>query len=335
MVAHNPLDRSGRAVLPDPALASGDNAKAAQRVRMMDARRGQPAVSNPQHPAPQHTAVLAAPRQRALPETDHLEPKQTERRAVHGNTVVAVVSLDHRAQPLSHFRNGVVHTPLELGFHLTQLGLQPLAYRLPQHREPSVAPLLPADVREAEEVEGLGLPLPAPLAVFGRIGTELQQAGLVRVQLQPELAQSFGEFLPEPLSIRPHLESEHDIVGEAYDDHVAAGLLLTPHSDPHSGAGEHRISRFSCEVFPYVYGVSDRAGLGRISRYRCVRCCLPLLLTASASRRNALSRLNTRPARSPVNASTLPLREAPHDSGPSWVAGPLTCDSFIHNTSPV
>jgi hypothetical protein len=24
-----------------------------------------------------------------------------------------------------------------------------------------------------------------------------------------------------------------------------------------------------------------------------------------------------------------------HDSGPSWVAGPLTCDSFIHNTSPV
>src|SRR5262249_13253067 len=39
-----------------------------------------------------------------------------------------------------------------------------------------------------------------------------------------------------------------------------------------------------------------------------------------------------------VPLSTLrrfPLPEAPHDSGPSWVAGPLTCDSFIHNTSPV
>src|SRR5215472_302053 len=104
---------------------------------------------------------------------------------------------------------------------------------------------------------------------------------------------------------------------------------------PPSGAGEHRTSRFSCEVFPYVHGVSDHAGPDRISRWRCVRCCLPLLLTASASRRNGLSRLNTRPARTPVNASPLPLREASHDSGPSWVASPLTCGSFIHNTSPV
>ena len=48
-----------------------------------------------------------------------------------------------------------------------------------------------------------------------------------------------------------------------------------------------------------------------------------------------LSRLNTRPARSPVNASTPPLRAAPHDSGPVWVASSLPYDSFIHYTSPV
>jgi hypothetical protein len=47
MVAHNPFDRSGRAVLPHPALASGDNAEATQRIWMMDARSGQPAVSDP------------------------------------------------------------------------------------------------------------------------------------------------------------------------------------------------------------------------------------------------------------------------------------------------
>jgi hypothetical protein len=35
MVAHNPLDRSGRAVLPHPALASGDDAEAAQGIGMM------------------------------------------------------------------------------------------------------------------------------------------------------------------------------------------------------------------------------------------------------------------------------------------------------------
>ncbi|MBU0641457.1 MAG: hypothetical protein KKB50_21565, partial [Planctomycetes bacterium] len=48
-----------------------------------------------------------------------------------------------------------------------------------------------------------------------------------------------------------------------------------------------------------------------------------------------LSRLNTRPARTPVNASPTPLRTPTHDSGPSWAANPSTYDSFIHYTLPV
>src|SRR5438034_3166972 len=95
------------------------------------------------------------------------------------------------------------------------------------------------------------------------------------------------------------------------------------------------ISRFPREVSLYVHGVSDRAGLWHASRYRRTRCCLPLLLTASASRRKFLTRLNTRPARSPVNASTPPLRVTPHDSGPMWVATSHSYDFCIHYTSPV
>ncbi len=103
-----------------------------------------------------------------------------------------------------------------------------------------------------------------------------------------------------------------------------------------SAADEPRTSRFPCVVFPYVRGVSDRAGPERISRYRCARWCLALISTASASRSvPSLSRLNTRPARTPVNASANPSRETPHDSGPLWVASPSVYDSFIHNTSPV
>jgi hypothetical protein len=48
-----------------------------------------------------------------------------------------------------------------------------------------------------------------------------------------------------------------------------------------------------------------------------------------------LSQLNTRPARTPVDASVTPSRASPHDSGPVWVANPSPCDSFIHNTMPV
>ena len=99
--------------------------------------------------------------------------------------------------------------------------------------------------------------------------------------------------------------------------------------------GGRGISRFPREMFPYVHEVSDRAGFPCTSRYRRTGWCLPLLLTASASRSDALTRLNTRPARSPVNASMLPLRAAPHDSGPTWVADPLSYDFFIHYTSPV
>src|SRR6202158_3697376 len=102
-----------------------------------------------------------------------------------------------------------------------------------------------------------------------------------------------------------------------------------------SSASEHGTSRFSCEVFPYVLGVSARAGPCCISRYRCNGYSLPLTSTASASRRKVVSRLNTQPARAPVNASMPPSQAAPHDSGPVWVASPSPYDSFIHDTSPV
>src|SRR6266481_3386897 len=98
--------------------------------------------------------------------------------------------------------------------------------------------------------------------------------------------------------------------------------------------GRPGISRFPNEVSAYVHGVSDRAGLKYTSRYRCTRWGLPHLLTASASRSEFLTRLNTRPVRSPVNASTPPLRAAPHDSGLMWVASSHSDDFCIHYTSP-
>ncbi|HXT24396.1 MAG TPA: hypothetical protein VN749_06150 [Candidatus Eisenbacteria bacterium] len=41
------------------------------------------------------------------------------------------------------------------------------------------------------------------------------------------------------------------------------------------------------------------------------------------------------PARSRVNASTLPLLAAPHDPGPMWIAIRLSYDFCIHDISPV
>src|SRR5687768_18438169 len=85
-----------------------------------------------------------------------------------------------------------------------------------------------------------------------------------------------------------------------------------------------------------MLGVSDRAKLPHVSRYRRAGCSLPLPTTASAPRSlRAFSRLNTQPKRTPVNASPWPLRTTTHDSGPEWIATPSPYGSFIHNTSPV
>jgi len=243
---------------------------------MTDRRQRQPASNERPHAIPKDAAVLAPPRQRAMPKPADSESKNRQRRWVHGHSVISKVSTHNRPQPLALFGDGLVHSTPKLGFHLIQLRLQPFADRLPQHREPSIAPLLHADMRVSRPAELHHRPLAEP-------------------------------------SVR-----------------------LSPHSAPiRQTWGEPGISRFPREVLPYVHGVSDRAGLWHTSRYRCIRWGLPHLLTASASHSNCLTRLNTRPARSPVNASTPPSRAAPHDLGPMWVADPLSYDSFIHYTSPV
>src|SRR5713101_7535746 len=597
---------------------------------MTDDRQRQPASDEAPHAVPKDAPVLAAPRQRAIPEAPDLEPKEKQRRLVHGHSVVADVSTHHRLQPLTHFRNGSVHASLKFGFHRVQLRLQPFAYRLPQHRVHSVASLLHADMRKAKKVECLRLPFSTPLPVLDRERSKFQKSRFLGMQFQVELPHAFRKFCPKLLGIRFAVESNHDVIRKSHHDHIAVRTLLTPclnpqvecvmkidvrqkrrstfplgrpflhpcsfpilqHArveplldQPHDASvcdpvldefhkpfvreaiekafdvqiehpvhfsrqqsrvqsiqrlmltapwsepvrkiekvrfvdsiqhldrrtlddfvfqrrnserslppvglrdkhpthrlrsvrsslqpfekileiflqllpvvpprlsvharrsfllqsevghaqriqvvdvvqerresqllilsccltyplqrtervrparcpgrvllwqvpfGQtaslhllrhrlpgfvrrllryywsvrlprsvrHRrtsldfptrpkataalgglgISRFPGEVSAYVLGVSDRAGLCNASRYRRSRWGLPLLLTASASRSNCLTRLNTRPARSPVNASTLPLQAAPHDSGPMWVATSHSYDFCIHYTSPV
>jgi hypothetical protein len=169
MITHNPLRGSGRAALPHPARALGKNAHAAQGIGMTDRRQRQPAVDEAPHAIPKDAAVLAAPRQRAMPEPPDLEPKDPQRVLVQGHSVIADVSTHHRLQPLALFGDGFVHAPLKLGFHLVQLRLQSLAYRLPQHRKPSITPLLYADMRKAQEVERLRFPFSTPRPAVARI----------------------------------------------------------------------------------------------------------------------------------------------------------------------
>src|SRR6267378_6921590 len=199
---------------------------------MTDHRHRQPTVDQAPHTIPQDVAVLAAARQRTLPEPPYLESKEPQRRSVHGHAVISVVTPHHRLQPLAQFGNGFVHAPLKLGFHLIQLRLQPSPYRLPQHRKPSIAPLLYANMRKSEEVERLRLPFSTPLPLVDRMRTELQQPRFLGMQLQVELLHAFRKFRPKLVGIRLAFKSNHDVVRETHHDDLAARPLLTPCLDP-------------------------------------------------------------------------------------------------------
>src|ERR1022692_4297775 len=105
-IARDPLHGSGRADFPHPALALGNNAHAAERLGMTDSRQRQPAVDKAPHTVPEYATVLAAPRQRAMPEPPYLKPKQRQRRCVHGHAVVPDVATHDRLQPFAWFGDG-------------------------------------------------------------------------------------------------------------------------------------------------------------------------------------------------------------------------------------
>jgi len=97
---------------------------------------------------------------------------------------------------------------------------------------------------------------------------------------------------------------------------------------------KHRISRFSRKLVPYMRGVSDRAESHQPSPKRTSQCCLPHPPKASALW-TRISRLNTQPARAPVNASRSSLLKTSHDSEPVRLVNPLLYESFIHSNLPV
>ena len=100
------------------------------------------------------------------------------------------------------------------------------------------------------------------------------------------------------------------------------------HSSSTIALEEHGISRFSRELLMYMLGVSDLARPSDPLPYRYLKCCLPHLLRASAPH-SFLTRLNTQPIHTVINASPMNLRTSVHDSSTVWGASPSLSETFI------
>src|SRR4249920_3790360 len=87
-------------------------------------------------------------------------------------------------------------------------------------------------MREAEEVERFRLPDAPGRPSPGGVPPELQQPGLVGVQLQPELREpltKIGKELPRIVLV---LEPRDEVVGEPHDDHIPVRMPTSPPRHP-------------------------------------------------------------------------------------------------------
>src|SRR5215217_9426767 len=130
--------------------------------------------------------------------------------SVGRHCVVVEVTGDDLCQPFSLCGNRLMHPPPQPLFDRLHLYPHSIASRLPFDQE--LAPTcLAADEGEAQEVEGLRLAVPAPLAVFCREASELDQPGLLRVQRQCELPQPLAHRLQEAPGVALVLEPDDEV----------------------------------------------------------------------------------------------------------------------------
>ena len=91
---------------------------------------------------------------------------------------------------------------------------------------------LPQMKTKPKKAKVSGLPTPRFLVVGRRMAAELNQAGLVRMERQRECLEPLTHRIEEATCVVLMLEAGYQIIGIAYDDHVASGLLPSPAFGP-------------------------------------------------------------------------------------------------------
>ena len=154
-------------------------------------------------------------------------------------------------------------------------------------------------------------------------------SGVGRHKMNCRLPVAFPPSPPPPFGLVRRLLRYYATVRLPETVHRRLAALAFPTRPASSIAGVLRTSRFPCKMFPCMYRVSDRAEPAQVSRKagrpanNLEQCGLPSSLIPSALWcGSCLSRLNTRPALSPVNASPGRLLVRTHDLGSIWFATP-------------
>jgi hypothetical protein len=221
----HPLHRSVRALLMHTAPTSGNNAHALERIRMMDFNMRKPSLDNRVHAFPAYAPSVSTPTKGSPPMSCDLVAKRAKGIAVVGDTIVTIMPVDHRPEPLTLFGNGKVHAPSGLDSYVEKLGSQSLWYRSPSDRIHLVLPFLGTDVREAKEVKCLRFTRSTLIPVVDGPWTKLQNSRLLRMKLKAEREQTLFQISQKLLGLRPMFKTHNEVVGPSHDDHLTARFV--------------------------------------------------------------------------------------------------------------
>src|ERR1019366_6329952 len=194
---------------------------------MKNFRSGQPIISDFPYPFPCGFVSLAALPKLTSPKFGHTFPEYHKGRKICWHRVVSKEAPDYLLQPLPLLGYGMVSTPAQFLPDLPEFCSHAVASGLPFKLENSPARFA-ADERETKKVEGLRFAETASFAVMHRETAELDQAGLLRVKRQRELLKPLSHNVEKPTRGGLELESDHQIVRKARDDHVARGFVPSP-----------------------------------------------------------------------------------------------------------
>jgi hypothetical protein len=129
---------------------------------------------------------LATLHELRMPQPGQPVPKGPQAVEVPRYRVIVEVALRDRPEPFARVRHRSVPAPAEVLLDGLQLRSQAFGGRPASHDEGPV-PVLPADMREAQKIERLGLAFSSLFPALFGITPELDPARLVRVQFQPKL----------------------------------------------------------------------------------------------------------------------------------------------------
>ena len=155
----------------------------------------------PSHALPRRAIPLATPAQGASPKVEDVVAETREGARVRGHRMIGKETPHHRTHPLTLLGLVLMPASPEFFLDLQELRHLPVTARVAgQDKAPFPRPR--ADMREAQEIEGLRLALSPRRPVERGIPAEFDQAGFVGVQFQGKLRHPGAYCLQDP---RPHL----------------------------------------------------------------------------------------------------------------------------------